>query len=423
MLTAVLIALAIPAAPTPPQDCTVPEGPVLLVVTAADPALARQIPAVDQSLRQAMAGRLSLVGLPTTRRVLEAEGGQEARTQTILQAQLRMKRAFEQFRSLDDRGALSLAAEVTAQLSAVSQSPGAVELLAEAHLLAGAIFLARGRIDAAQARLRRALQLAPNLSAPPDRYAPRVRTELAALRDDPGPLGILVVETAEAYAAAEIFVDGRSRGPAPQRLTDIAMGRHLVRVSAPGRLSFHTTVRIERNRPAKVRARLPPDPEAGQLARIPSALRRDETRDEMLDMLTRRSLAEAVIIAEIRLDALRSHTATGTLAVSLHMRARPPQTTRVDRNNVRRGLDALLQCEPSRPMSAAAPAVARMAVRTVDLRPGRGRVRHLDPPVGLGGLRGGRGRRRQRPGGNSAGRGPTGRGRYHSDPPALTERP
>lgn len=356
-----------------PGACPPPDPPVLLVTTSADPILRAEAAAVDRQIRRALP--VDFLPAVAAQRALTVESGESDRTETVGQARLKLRRAQERFRELEDTAALTLVAEATAQLSAVSQSPDAIGLLAEAHLLAGAIFLARNRIDAAQARLRRALQLDPSVIAPIDRYAPRVRTELAALRDNPGPEQRLSVQLAEHYPGAEVFIDGRRRGPAPIVLTDVPIGRHLVRVSAPGRRTFHTTVQLTRSEPATISARLTPDPEVSRFARVAEWLNDDQRRAEALALLARRADAQAVLLTEVRLSDLRGPTATATRAVVLHMVDRPPQSAPLTHPGVRAAYRALLTCAPARPAPLTAPALAewpdpQVAVRPVPDAPG-----------------------------------------------------
>ena len=349
--------------------CPAPSGPALLVVTAADAQLRREAPAVESRLRQVLTGRLPL--LPSNRAVqaLTVEGGRADRAAAVVQAKVRMERAFERFRELEDRAALDHVSEVIARLSAVSQSLGAVELLAEAHLLAGAIFLARDRVDASQARLRRALQLAPDIEAPPARYAPRVRAELAALRGDPGPMGWLTVELTEPHTGAEVFVDGRSLGPVPIDRAEVPAGRHLIRVSAPGRLSFHTTARVESTQLNEVRAQLPIDPEVSRIDDVAGWIGEPQRRGETLGLIARRAEAETVLLAEVRLSERRSATATATRAVVLRLGDRPAQTTGLDRESLVARIDALLTCGPGQVPPTTAPALTEWTLSSVAARP------------------------------------------------------
>ncbi len=337
--------------------CPEPTGPTLLVVTSADPRLQREASPAEGQVRAVVGDRLSLLSVAEARQALVGEGGRAERQRSVLEARVRLERAFERFRELEATAALDLTAQVTAQLSAASQSPGAIGMMAEAHLLAGAIFLARGRVDAAQARLRRALQLAPDIRAPPTRYAPRVRAELAALRGDPGPRSTLVVELIEPAPDAEVFVDGRPVGRAPLRLIDLPAGRHLVRITAPERQSFHTTIQLTPTRSAVVRARLPVDPEVAQIADVKSWLGVPEARREVMALLARRAESDSVLLAELRIGGVRDATATATRAVVLRLDERPAQRVPLTRLDVEAGIQALLQCAPERNPSTLAPAL------------------------------------------------------------------
>ncbi|MEM7677973.1 MAG: PEGA domain-containing protein, partial [Myxococcota bacterium] len=348
-----------------------PKGDVLLVVTSADPHLRTEAVEVDRQIRRAIDDRLSLLPNAQTAAALTAEGGAADRAKTVIQARLRLNEAMERFRELEDAAALNALSDAIVRLSAVSQNPDAIDLLAEAHLLAGAVFLARNRIDAATTRLRRALALKPDIKAPSTRYAPRVRAELAALRGDPGTPAMLAIDVEASVntdatpmkpsAAAAVFVDGRYRGAAPVVLSDVPAGRHLIRVSAPGRRSFHTTVRLaDDDRIRRVVAPLPVDPEVQQIAEVTRWLGSDEARKHILDLLARRSEAQAVLLAELRLAPNRSLTATATRSVVLRLSAndRPPQTAALTATALREKIEALLRCDPPTLPEAVAPALA-----------------------------------------------------------------
>ena len=357
-MDAVPLPLILGAALSTVATCPAVDGPVLLIVTAADPHLRAESSAVEARIRKIASPQLQWLPAAVAHRALTAEGGAAERAKSVLQARLRLARAVEKFRELEDSAALTLVADVTASLSAVSQSPGAIELLAEAHLLAGAVFLARGRIDAAQARLRRALQLRPTIEAPPTRYAPRVRAELAALRGDPGPVGRLEIVLSEPAPKAGVFVDGRQRSgtvepPLQSRpagtdriiVEDLPRGRHLVRISAAGQRSFHTTVNVVASQTTRLEARLTPDPEVAQIAQVGRWLTDDEGRRSTLDLLRVRADASAVVLAELKLSDRRGPTATATRAVVLRLNdERPPQTVSLRPADLARGVTALLAC-------------------------------------------------------------------------------
>jgi hypothetical protein len=127
--------------------------PVLLVVGAADPALLSRRATIEDALRAAAKGRLTFVSKESAARAIEAEGGQSERQATLVTARVLVQRADERFRELDDEEALELIAKATGSLASVHQEEGAIELLARAHLLAAAIYLARDRAPAAKNRM------------------------------------------------------------------------------------------------------------------------------------------------------------------------------------------------------------------------------------------------------------------------------
>jgi hypothetical protein len=278
-----------------------PTEQVLLIVTAPPGTSPDVVQALDDQVR-----RLPVQWLPSeiTDGTLTQESGASARRRTVLQARARIRRAESLFRELEDDRALDLLTRSITELTAVHQEADAVALLAQSHLLSGAIFMARGRRDAARSRLRRALDLDPELAPSPARFSPRVLAELAALRatEDARARGRLEVEVD--LPEATVFIDGRPRGRAPLRLDDVPVGRHLLRVSAPAHRSYLTTFSVRSDRTRLLDVRLSIDVETRAISQVQNRMAADEPMDDMLTQLTRRSGADrTVVISMVPSDA------------------------------------------------------------------------------------------------------------------------
>lgn len=312
MITA-LAALAVAACPA-----IGPDAPVVLAVTSADPELLGSRAGVRRRLEALAKGRLQLLPEAATIRALSVEGGAEARARAELEARVRLEQAEARFRELDDEAALAGAADVIARLASVHQTEEARRLLAQAHLLAAAIYLARGEIDAARSRLVRALDLDSDITAPRHRYDPRLLAELAAAKSSRAlrPVGRLVVERADA-GPATVFLDGRPLGETPLFADAVPEGRHLLLVQAPGRRSVSASIRIEAQETTRRRVHLPEDPEHAAMQALAGQLRASADPTPSLALLARRAGAEHALVAELVLAPTLSPVGTATVAVRL----------------------------------------------------------------------------------------------------------
>ena len=266
----------------------------------------------------------------------------------------RRRKNFESSRTTSPWG---LIARATRRLAPVHQEPGATGLLAEAHLLAGAAYLARNRIDAARQRLARALDFAPDLAVARHRFARRVQIEVAAIRaaKDTRPRGELEIRlTGRAAAPAEVYVDGHLRGETPLVLPDVGGGRHLLRISRRGDQSDIRTIRVQNDTQVLVESNLTPDPEIRQIAQIPALMRTGADTTPILELLKRRGAADGVLLASIQLG--RRLSATGGLKPALRlelMGAGVGFAETLDRDAIRRGLEGVLACSATPPTDLA----------------------------------------------------------------------
>lgn len=267
-------------------------------------------PLVSDAARAQLEGALRGAGwtfLPAeaSARALGDERGTARRRRVLDRNRLRIRRAAVLFRELEDEAALDLVSDVTTELVGIHQEPGAVAILADAHLLAAAIFLARDRVEAARRRLQRALDLQPNLDPPRDRYSPRLLAELANARQSASlrSRGELRVQVRPRVDRARIFVDGRLRNDWPdQPWIALPEGRHLVRVSAPGHLSHLTSIEVRPFEVAELEVRLVRDPVVARLSELNARLRTGDAVDELLAALSRRADADRTVAAWISLS-------------------------------------------------------------------------------------------------------------------------
>ncbi|MCB9647022.1 MAG: PEGA domain-containing protein [Deltaproteobacteria bacterium] len=344
----VLLALA---AACPP---IAPEARVAVVVRAPDPGLSAAVPAVERRLRAVAAERLTLASEEATLRALSAEGGARARDQALVTAKAQLAQAEARFKELDDEGALARITEVTTKLVPVHQAEGATALLAEAHLLAAAVYLARGQLDAVQVRLQRALDLAPDLVAPRHRFDPRLAAELAAAKDARGlrATGRLEVVVPPEGPGGMVFLDGHPVGPAPLVLDAVPAGRHLLRISAQGYASQLRSLDVPAADTRTVEARLAPDPEHHVLARLGT------DAPEATALLVRRAGVEHALVAEVVLAPRLGPAATGTVAVRLVLSDRGAgYAPDASPEALAAALDAALACAPPAWPALLAPAL------------------------------------------------------------------
>lgn len=336
-----------------------PQADVVLVVQAGDPALQKHQKVVEARLRHLADGRLKLRASDRTRALLMEEGGRQDRENRIVEAKSLVQRAEERFRELDDEQALSLLVRAIARVTPAHQHPEAIELLAQAHLVAGAIFLARSRVDAARQRLQRALDFKPDISPPRHRFSPEVLAELAAVRDTQPirPTGRLEVRT-RPEVPAKVFIDGRFESMSPAILQNVGAGPHTVRVSADGFRSHIVSVSIEPGGGSTLVAPLFRDPERQEIDRLAGHLRTDTSPDDILKLIAERAHAEHVLLAEPELATELTSLGTATIAVNLMMpgvgRTRSPDLAEA---HIKDAFHRLLACEQMLKISSG-PAVA-----------------------------------------------------------------
>ncbi len=348
LLTAVSTSTA-SASPSACRPMTAHET-VLLVVMGVDPELKPWVSRVDEALRKAAPGALNLLPKSATERALRMEGGHERRSRTLLEARVLIDQAEERFRELDDELALELIAKATARLASVHQEPGATEVLATAHLLAGAIYLARDRVDAARQRLRRALDFNPKLAPPRHRFSRRVAVEVAAIQglESARPVGRLEVRLHPNPGKSTVYLDGHRLGQTPLWLHSVGVGRHLLRVSKEGYQSDIRTIQVEPEEPTRLSVRLVPDAELVRIRALPRLVRAEHDLEPVLELLAKRADANRVLLAGVRLGTHRSVAGTVLPAVSLFLSGGGSQyVARAEADDLGRGLGQAMACHTS----------------------------------------------------------------------------
>ncbi len=364
-----LLYLALSATPGPTPSCSPPNAKerVLLLVVSSDPGL-RSAQSRAQRAMRSLGAPLNLLPPKMSVAAMTVEGGRALREQTVLSARAIVVRAEERFRELEDELALQLIAKATTQLASIHQEPGAIELLARAHLLAGAIYLARDRLVAARRRQRRALDLQPDLTPARHRFAPQVLSEIAALKSAAAVRSVGRLEIrAPQGPGAMVFLDGQPKGPAPVVLDSIGVGRHLLRVSASGFRSHIASVRVEALNTKKLVVQLSPDEELQKLQTLPGWLRLARPAEPVLGLLAKRVDADRTLLMTLTLSG--QGTGTATVGAVLQMQgAGQAYAASLQPAHLRAALQQALRCQQSQP-PALAPALIGAAPLRLD-RPG-----------------------------------------------------
>ncbi len=346
MLCAVILAVAA-AAP-----CRAPTSDEALLLVVAEDPLAP--PSTRARLEDALrASGWSFLPAEASAKALGDEGGAIRRGRILADNRDRIRRAEALFRELEDEAALELVSDVTTELVGIHQEPGAVELLARAHLLAGAIYVARNRLDAGRARLQRALDLDPDLAPATDRYSPRVMAELASLRqsEDLRSKGDLVLELNPPLAAARIYLDGRRWTPSgPDARLSLGEGPHLIRVSAPGYTSHLGTVRVRPFEVTEVGIRLIYDPIVQRLSALHARLRGGQNVEPLLEELSGRSGADRTVVSWVHVASSGDGQPDGALGASIIVEDVGRATTpTLDAEQVRFALARAMSCADQSP--------------------------------------------------------------------------
>lgn len=333
---------------------------MLSVLVEAEPSLERHAPLARALLADAAPFRP--VAQAASHEALTAESGLRARRGGLERAWVMVDEAWEAFAELEDERALELVTAAVPYLVPAHADPRGARLLARAHLLAGAIYLARGRIDAAASRLRRALDLAPDLVPPSNT---RLIGALEAVRAAHRGEGALEIRLSGTATVAEVSIDGRPAGRAPGRLL-VPTGRHLLRVSHPGQRSHVAPIEILDARATSVAVHLADDPLQLELARLGARLRAGLPLGPLQRRLARRAGADRTLVAALVLSEQRSGgSARPGLLIELEGAGRA-FAPRLDRSAVREALQALAGCRATEDVRPVAPALAlgTPAVRT-----------------------------------------------------------
>ncbi|MBK8011942.1 MAG: PEGA domain-containing protein [Deltaproteobacteria bacterium] len=349
----VLIVLPVDARPSaPPPDPAIAET----IRRAADQT-------VDADSAQEGGAIIEARILPDeiSRRALTIESQESQRVRAIDDARLMLAHAEERFRQLDDEVALGILARATSRLASAHDQPGAIPLLADTHLLAGAIYLARDRVDAARKRLQRALDLAPGIAPARDRYTSRLLAELEGLRaaEAQRPVGRVLVALRNQDIAAQVFLDGRAVGTTPATLEAVGVGRHLIRITAPGHRSHVASIDVSPDADGQVSVQLPVDEELSAIMALGADWRAGRPIDDTLRLIARRADASRTLLAVPMLSAALRSSGRPETAIELVISggAAPAYVPRLDQALVGAALQALMSCETTLPIPRSAPAL------------------------------------------------------------------
>ena len=315
----------------------------MVVVTAAAPTLEPYVTLARALIRGA--APFQVASDAQTLEVLTAERGLQERRARIEEASVLLAEAEASFTELEDRRALEQVAKATPLLVASQAEPEALALLARTHLLAGAIFVARGRLDAAQQRLQRALDIDPEIT-PPASLRLLGALEAVRARSKRRQRGWIFVELAGTATAGVVFLDGRKIGVAPGRFEDILQGRHLIRVSARDREGHAGTLAVRAGTGSTMQVHLPIDETRARFRELGPRLAFGGSVRVAQSRLSERARVDRTLVASVVPGHRRGPDAGLTLALIVDLqgsgRARVEHLDRVESAAV---LRALARCE------------------------------------------------------------------------------
>lgn len=186
------------------------------------------------------------------------------RLETLLSA------AREAAANLDDEVALARLVEARNLGDRAAAVPGAARYLAEVEATLGVVASQAGLSDLADEALRRAITLDPERVLRAGEAPPALVERSVALSREAAvaPRGSFVV-SAES-AGAQVYLDGRLAGTAPARV-EAGVGRHLIRVEAPGRRPWGAFVDVLEGERAPLAVALSPTERERRRHRIAAA--------------------------------------------------------------------------------------------------------------------------------------------------------
>lgn len=231
------------------------EAPVLVVRVGGGPAA----DALEHLRRAGVQDAGPLTDDAVTWAGGSAEGFAPARLQTLGELDALLSRAQAEAAALDERAALSslaLASRVGAQLLDL---PGIAAWQAEIEMRTGLVAAQAGRPRLADAALRRAASLDLERRLMAAEATPQVVELANAIWQQTRSAAEGRIRLSVDVPDAQVFLDDVPVGSAPLTLS-ARVGRHILRVEAPGCLAYGTFLELmEGERPA-VHIVLPPDP-------------------------------------------------------------------------------------------------------------------------------------------------------------------
>lgn len=356
-MSLVLLLSVISSAPCPALELNQRVSPAVVTV----PGYQSSPDAPLEALRNSLKKRVSLVSGPDP---VRTETGWVDRHARFVRAKEGLAQAKMLYRDLDSGAALNQLAAIMPDLAASQSEGNAIDLLAEAHLLAATILNASGRLDAARARLARTLFLKPKISVDPAQYPPDLVAELEAMRKELAnpPSGALKA-TYALPPGTRLYVDGHLQEDGHQPgVWEVPAGRHLVRFVAPQRFSYERSVRVNARAITDVPAYLARDHELEDLGHLASLLRNPSTREKALATVAKRAGATTAVVGVMEPSIRREPNGLPLQALTLYAPSRPPvYLPDLSSAELDNGVEALLTCQ-DRPM----PGVASAYLGTTD---------------------------------------------------------
>ncbi|HJL24569.1 MAG TPA: PEGA domain-containing protein, partial [Polyangiaceae bacterium LLY-WYZ-15_(1-7)] len=207
---------------------------------------------------------------PAEELALEGPGGiARGRLAALRAVEERVAEARRAAGQLAEGEALTLLTEARREAEAHADVPGAARWLAEVEAVLGVVAAQAGLRALSDEAFRRVATLDPSRVIRAAEAAPAIveRASALATRVATGPVGAQRVECDA--PGARVFLDGRLVGPAPASF-EAPVGRHLVRVEAPGRRPWGAAFDLLEGARAPMEVRLAPTEGArrrGALAR------------------------------------------------------------------------------------------------------------------------------------------------------------
>lgn len=154
-----------------------------------------------------------------------------------------------------------------------------IEILVQRHLLAGQVHESRDQPDDAVAAFRLVRHLDPSrTSLDPGEYRPRVVSLYKKARPGRADATLAVTVTPP---GAQVWIDGRSMGPAPVDASGLAPGRHWVVASALGRSPRGKLVDVAAGKQRALALELKKRDAAERIAEVRRSLASASSRDEL----------------------------------------------------------------------------------------------------------------------------------------------